>query len=79
MATARADKANPRVQTRLADLLSVSEVARLKGVTRQAVTRAIREARLPAVQVADVFAVRRRQAVEWEPNGNRSGSPDESV
>lgn len=49
------------------ELLSVSEVAALRGVTRPAVLGAIREGRLAATRVGFLWVVRRADAEDWTP------------
>lgn len=49
------------------DWLTVGEVARLKGVSEQAVRAAIRDGRLAADRANGAFLVRRRDADAWTP------------
>lgn len=59
------------------EYLSVSQVAQLKGVSRNAVYKAVSEGRLAAVRIAGV-AIRRTDAQGWTPKnrtGRRKGSP----
>jgi len=49
------------------DWLTIAETARLKGVTRQAVSQAIKEGRLPAERSNGTYHIRRADAEAWEP------------
>jgi excisionase family DNA binding protein len=58
-------------------LITVTEAAQLKGVTRSAIYAAIREGRLPHRQVLGRFAVREVDVVAWIPTpraGRRKGT-----
>jgi len=48
-------------------LLSVSEVAALRGVTRVCVLYAIRDGRLPGTRVGSMWVVREVDAEGWSP------------
>lgn len=57
------------------DYLSVSQVAKLKGISRNAVYKAVSEGRLASVRIAGV-AIRRADAEAWTPKsrtGRRKG------
>lgn len=49
------------------ELLTVRQVADLKGVSRSAVYTAIEEERLPSTRVLDRVAVREADATAWQP------------
>lgn len=63
------------------DLLTVADVAALKGVSRQGVYSAIRREQLPVVRKFGRVLVERAAADLWEPvldmqeRGKRGGSP----
>ncbi len=57
--------------------LSVSQVAQLKDVSRNAVYKAVREGRLVSMQIVGI-AIRRVDAESWTPKsrtGRRTGKP----
>lgn len=54
------------------DYLSVSQVAQLKGVSRNAVYKAVREGRLFSVFLVGVIGVKREDAQAWSPK-SRTG------
>lgn len=47
--------------------LTVPEVARLKGVSQQAVTKAIKDERLKAERGNGAWLIHREDAEAWEP------------
>jgi len=51
------------------DQLTTTEVAALKGVTRQAVSHAIKHGRLSARQYGRFWLVEREAAEAWRPQG----------
>jgi excisionase family DNA binding protein len=60
------------------DLISVSEAARLKEVTRSAIYIAIREGRLPHIMVVGHYALRKADVLAWTPQrytGRQKGLP----
>lgn len=57
------------------ELLSVSEVAALRGVSRPAVLGAIKEGRLRATRVGEFWVVRRSDADAWLPRAYRDRRP----
>ncbi len=59
------------------NLLSASQAAQLKGVSRTAIYRAIKRGDLPAVQVIGHVALREADVLAWTPvrYGNRPGAP----
>jgi excisionase family DNA binding protein len=52
-------------------LLSVPEVAALRGVTRPAVHAAVAEGRLPALRVGRFWVIREADALAWFPRSYR--------
>lgn len=57
--------------------LSVTQVANQKQISRNAVYKAIREGRLPSVQIAGLVVVKAKDVEAWIPKtrtGRRSGS-----
>ncbi len=57
-------------------LLSVSQVAQLKGVSRNAVYKAVSEKRLPSQQIVGHIALRAADVEAWNPRertGRREG------
>ncbi len=59
------------------EYLSVTQVASLKGISRNAVYKAVREGRLPSVRIVGV-AIKRVDALAWIPKsrvGRRKGIP----
>ena len=58
--------------------LSVSQVANLKGVSRNAVYKAVREGRLVSTKLVGVVAIRRSDAEAWSARsrtGRKTGKP----
>ncbi|BCM94111.1 hypothetical protein IAD21_06014 [Abditibacteriota bacterium] len=58
------------------DYLSATQVTQLKGVSRNAVYKAIQEGRLAAILIADHVAIPREAALAWTPKartGRRQG------
>ena len=51
----------------LADWVSISEAARLRGVTRQAVSKLVKLGRLESVRVAGRMLVNKQEALAFEP------------
>lgn len=47
--------------------MSGPEVAAMKGVSREAVAKAIRNERLPATRIGNRYAVKRSDAEAWQP------------
>lgn len=59
------------------DYMTVTEAARLKGVSRAAIYQAIREGRLPHHRISGVTTVLARKDVEaYEPRGNNRRQPN---
>lgn len=58
------------------DYLSVTEVAKLKDVSRNAVYKAVQEERLASRRLVGVVAVKREDAVAWVPKA-RTGRQKE--
>ncbi len=56
-------------------LLSVSEAAKLKGVTRAAVYGAIADGRLPHERILGHLALRETDVLAWTPLGIKTGRP----
>ena len=57
--------------------LSVTQVAKQKQISRNAVYKAIREGRLPSTQIAGLVVVKTKDAEVWMPKartGRHSGS-----
>jgi excisionase family DNA binding protein len=50
--------------------LTTAEVAELHGIGTKAVTRAIREGRLPATPRGHAYFIRRADAENWKPRGS---------
>jgi len=48
------------------ELLTVTQAARLKGITRQWLTRLIKAGRLPAVQIAGRSFVRQQDVINYK-------------
>ena len=60
------------------ELISVSEAATLKSVTRSAIYTAIREGRLPHVRVVGHYALHKADVLAWTPQpskGRQKGVP----
>jgi len=60
------------------DYLSVSQVAELKGVSRNAVYKAVQEGRLFCVRIVGRIAITRAEAQNWNAKartGRRKGRP----
>ena len=53
--------------TRKDDWLTPTQAALLKGVTPQAITKAIRESRLPAERWGKLYLLRRNVIEAWQP------------
>jgi len=48
-------------------MLSTSEVAQMKGKTRQAVSLAVKRGDLPALKVGKTYVVKESDAKAWQP------------
>ncbi len=60
------------------DYLSVSQVAKLKGVSRNAVYKAVQDERLASRRLIGIVAIKRDDATAWTPKartGRRKGIP----
>lgn len=60
------------------DYLSVSQVAEIKGVSRNAVYKAVKEGRLICVRIVGRIAITRAEAQKWNAKartGRRQGTP----
>jgi excisionase family DNA binding protein len=55
--------------------LTTAEVALLHGLGTKAVTRAIREGRLPATPRGHAYFIRRADAENWKPRGSTFKRP----
>jgi excisionase family DNA binding protein len=58
------------------ELLTVTQAAELRGVTRQAINHLIRQGKMPTVEIAGRRFVRRKDVEGFEPD--RGGRPKES-
>lgn len=57
------------------ELLTVSQAAKVRGVTRQAINHLVREGKLPSVEIAGKRFLRRSDVEDFEPD--RGGRPKE--
>lgn len=55
----------------LAEVLTVAEASREKGVSENGIRIAIRDGRLPEERRGLVYLIRRRDLEEWQPIGHR--------
>jgi hypothetical protein len=59
----------------LPQLLTVTEVARLKGLSRTAVYNAMNRGALPYTNLLGKRAVKASDAKKWRPTGKKTGRP----
>lgn len=59
----------------LPKLLTITDVAKLKGLSRTAVYNATNSGVLPYTQLLGKRAVRESDAKKWQPTGKKTGRP----